>query len=108
VWNANLQVYGADKVWKQMNREGVEVARCTVERLMRRLGLRGVMRGKVVRTTISDHKAPCPLDKVNRQFRPSDRTSCGCRTSPMSRPGRAGCTWPSWSTCSPGASWAGA
>jgi putative transposase len=69
VWNANLQVYGADKVWKQMNREGVEVARCTVERLMRRRGLRGVMRGKVVRTTIRDHKAPCPLDKVNRQFR---------------------------------------
>ncbi len=69
VWNANLQVYGADKVWKQMNREGVEVARCTVERLMRRLGLRGVRRGKVVRTTISDTKAPCPLDKVNRQFK---------------------------------------
>jgi putative transposase len=69
VWNANLQVYGADKVWKQMNREGVEVARCTVERLMRRLGLRGVRRGKVVRTTVRDHKAPCPLDKVNRQFR---------------------------------------
>ena len=68
VWNANLQVYGADKVWKQMNREGIEVARCTVERLMRRLGLRGVRRGKVVRTTISDNKAPCPLDKVNRQF----------------------------------------
>jgi transposase InsO family protein len=45
------------------------VARCTVERLMRRLGLRGVMRGKVVRTTISDAKAPCPLDRVNRQFR---------------------------------------
>ena len=69
VWSANLQVYGADKVWKQMNREGVAVARCTVERLMRRLGLRGVKRGKVVRTTISDNKAPCPLDKVNRQFR---------------------------------------
>lgn len=69
VWNANLQVYGADKVWKQMNREGIEVARCTVERLMRRLGLRGVRRGKVVRTTVSDNKAPCPLDKVNRQFR---------------------------------------
>ncbi len=45
------------------------MARCTVERLMRRLGLRGVVRGKVVRTTISDKKAPCPLDKVNRQFR---------------------------------------
>ena len=69
VWNANLQVYGADKVWRQMNREGVEVARCTVERLMKRLGLQGVKRGKVVRTTVSDSKAPCPLDKVNRQFR---------------------------------------
>ena len=68
VWNANLQVYGADKVRKQMNREGVAVARCTVERLMRRLGLRGVKRGKVVRTTISDNKAACPLDKVNRRF----------------------------------------
>ena len=51
-----------------MRREGVEVARCTVERLMRRLDLRGVKRGKVVCTTISDPKAPCPLDKVNRQF----------------------------------------
>ncbi len=68
VWNNNLQVYGAGKVWKQMNREGVEVARCTVERLMRRLGLRGVKRGKVVRTTISDSKAPCPLDKVSRNW----------------------------------------
>ena len=45
------------------------MARCTVEGLMRRLGLRGVMRGKVVRTTISDNKAPCPLDRVNRQFK---------------------------------------
>ena len=69
VWHANMQVYGADKVWKQMNREGTVVARCTVERLMRRLGLRGVMRGKVVRTTISDAKAPCPLDRVNRVFK---------------------------------------
>lgn len=69
IWQVNLQVYGADKVWKQMNREGVEVARSTVERLMRRLGLRGVIRGKVVRTTISDAKAPCPLDRVNRQFK---------------------------------------
>ena len=69
VWNDNQQVYGADKVWKQMNREGVAVARCTVERLMRRLGLQGVRRGKGVRTTVADPKAPCPLDKVNRQFR---------------------------------------
>ena len=69
VWQANLQVYGADKVWKQLDREGLEVARCTVERLMRSQGLRGVMRGKVVRTTISDSKAPCPLDRVNRVFK---------------------------------------
>jgi transposase InsO family protein len=69
IWQVNLQVYGADKVWKQMNREGVEVARCTVERLMQRLGLRGVIRGKVVRTTISDATAPCPLARVNRQFK---------------------------------------
>jgi transposase InsO family protein len=69
VWQGNLQVYGADKVWKQLQREGMAVARCTVERLMRRQGLRGVVRGKVVRTTVSDGKAPCPLDRVNRQFR---------------------------------------
>ncbi|WP_122974993.1 IS3 family transposase [Comamonas thiooxydans] len=69
VWQANMRVYGADKVWKQMNREGIVVARCTVERLMRRLRLQGVRRGKVVRTTISDGRAPCPLDRVNRVFR---------------------------------------
>lgn len=64
-----MQVYGADKVWRQLAREGTAVARCTVERLMRRLGLRGVRRGKVVRTTTRDSKAVCPLDWVNRQFR---------------------------------------
>ena len=69
VWNANLQVYGADKVWRQLNRESISVARCTVERLMRAQGLRGVVRGKVVRTTVSDSKAPCPQDRVNRQFK---------------------------------------
>ena len=62
-------MYGADKVWKQMNREGLGIARCTVERLIRRLGLQGVRRGKVVRTTISNMKAPCPLDRVNRVFK---------------------------------------
>ena len=69
VWQSNMQVYGADKVWRQMNREGITVARCTVERLMGRLGLAGVRRGKVVRTTISDQATPCPLDRVNRQFK---------------------------------------
>jgi putative transposase len=64
-----MRVYGADKVWKQLNREGTPIARCTVERLMRRLGLQGVRRGKVVKTTIGDAKATCPLDRVNRVFR---------------------------------------
>ena len=64
-----MQVYGADKVWKQMNRERIAVARCTVERLMKQLGLRGVMRGKRVRTTVPDAIAPRPLDRVNRQFK---------------------------------------
>ncbi len=69
VWNANMQVYGADKVWRQLNREGMVVARCTVERLMKRLGLRGARRGKTVRTTVADKAAACPQDKVNRQFK---------------------------------------
>ena len=69
VWQANMRVYGADKVWKQMRRERITVARCTVERLMKRLGLQGVRRGKVVRTTISDASAARPLDRVNRQFK---------------------------------------
>ena len=69
VYDANLRVYGADKVWRQLLREGVAVARCTVERLMRRLGLQGVRRGKGVRTTVPDAKAACPLDRVNRQFK---------------------------------------
>jgi transposase InsO family protein len=69
VWHANMQVYGADKVWHQLNREGIRIARCTVERLMKRLGLQGARRGKVVRTTVSDHAVPCPLDRVNRQFK---------------------------------------
>jgi putative transposase len=69
VWQANMPAYGADKVWRQLHREGIDVARCTVERLMRRAGLRGVMRGKVVRTIIGNAAVPCPLDRVNRQFK---------------------------------------
>ncbi len=69
VWKENMSVYGADKVWKQMNRENIPVARCTVERLMKRLGLEGVRRGRKIRTTIPDAAIPCPLDHVNRQFR---------------------------------------
>ena len=69
VWQDNMHAYGADKVWHEMNRQGAEVARCTVERLMKRLGLEGVRRGKVVRTTIADEALACPLDRVNRQFK---------------------------------------
>ena len=69
IWNENFQVYGVRKVWRQLRREGFEVARCTVTRLMRRLGLRGVIRGKGVRTTIPDRSLPCPLDHVQRQFK---------------------------------------
>jgi putative transposase len=57
------------KVWRQLKREGFDVARCTVSRLMRVMGLQGVIRGKPVKTTISDKAAPCPLDHVNRQFK---------------------------------------
>lgn len=69
VWDENKQVYGVRKVWNQLRREGFEVARCTVARLMKRLGLAGVVRGKVVKTTHSDKAQPCPLDLVNRQFK---------------------------------------
>jgi len=68
VWQENHGVYGADKVWRQLNREGIAVARCTVERLMRIQGLQGVRRGKRVRTTIADDAADRPLDRINRQF----------------------------------------
>jgi putative transposase len=68
VWRANFSVYGADKVWTQLNREQVRVARCTVERLMRQLGLRGVRRGTKHRTTIPDGLAARPADLVERNF----------------------------------------
>jgi transposase InsO family protein len=69
VYDENFQVYGARKVWRQLNREGFGVARCTVARLMKAVGLKGVIRGKPHRTTISDRNAPCPLDRVNRDFK---------------------------------------
>jgi putative transposase len=69
VWEANFGVYGVRKVWRQLGREGVSVARCTVTRLMRQMGLQGIVRGRSVRTTISDKAAPCPLDRVNRDFK---------------------------------------
>jgi len=68
VWDENFRVYGARKVWRQLRREGIAVARCTVERLMRRMGLYGVVRGRRCRTTIPAEIALRPLDRVQRQF----------------------------------------
>ena len=69
VFDDNFQVYGVRKVWRQLKRDGHDVARCTVARLMQIMGLQGVIRGRRVRTTVSDKAKPCPLDHVNRQFR---------------------------------------
>ena len=68
VWEENFCVYGARKVWRQLNREHIAVARCTVDRLMRSLGLQGVVRGRSCRTTVSDDAADRPADLVKRQF----------------------------------------
>ena len=68
VFDANFRVYGVRKIWRQLRRESSDVARCTVARLMRAMGLAGVIRGKSVRTTVSDRLAPCPLERVIRQF----------------------------------------
>ena len=68
VFDTNFGVYGVRKVWRQLGREGKEVARCSVARLMRKIGLKGVVRGREVRTTVSNPAVPSPLDRVNRQF----------------------------------------
>ena len=68
VHSENLSVYGVRKVWRQLNREGIAVARCTVARLMRRMGLEGVVRGRQFKTTIPDESESRPLDLVNREF----------------------------------------
>lgn len=69
IFEENWRVYGVRKIWPQLRREGFNVARCTVARLMRDMDIQGIIRGKPHRTTVPDKKALCPLDKVNRQFR---------------------------------------
>jgi transposase InsO family protein len=69
VWKENFSAYGAYKVWRQLRREGVDVARCTVERLMRAMELRGVVRGRKAKTTIPDDLAERPKDLVKRHFK---------------------------------------
>lgn len=68
VWDDNFQVYGPRKVWKELKREKRDVARCTVERLMRKMGLQGVVRGRTFKTTIGDDTATRPADLVKRNF----------------------------------------
>ena len=68
VFEQNLSIYSVRKIWHQMRREGFEIARYTVARLMKDIGIEGVIRGKKPRTTIPDKALPCPLDRVNRQF----------------------------------------
>jgi len=69
VFEQNFRAYGVRKVWRQLKREGFDVARCTVARLMRAMSLQGIVRGKPIRTTFPDKTAPSPLDRVNRQFK---------------------------------------
>jgi transposase InsO family protein len=68
VWETNRRVYGARKVWRQLHRESIDAARCTVERLMREMGLQGVVRGRTPRTTIPDKASLRPADLVQRKF----------------------------------------
>jgi transposase InsO family protein len=68
VWEENFQVYGVRKVWRQLNREGIAVARCTVARLMGEMRLAGAVRGRAMKTTRSNPGTPCPEDRVNREF----------------------------------------
>ena len=71
VWEQNFRVYGVRKVWRQLHREGIEVPRCTVARLMRDLGLRGVIRGRRVKTTVPSEVRDRPMDLVKREFQAS-------------------------------------
>lgn len=109
VWTENQCVYGAQNVWKQRLREDVEVARCTVERLMLELGLRGVTRGRAFKvTTVADEAALRPPTWSTETSGRRGRTSSGSRTSPTSRRGWASPTSRSSPTSSRDASWVGA
>lgn len=92
---ANRGVYGARKVWRQLLRRQVAVARCTVERLMREMGLQGARRGTRRRTTIPDETASRPADLVQRTFSVRGRTVSGWSIPPTWPPGRASSTSPS-------------
>ena len=108
VYQSNYRVYGRHKIRRQMNREGVRIGRDQVARLMGELGIAGVVRGKVKRTTVSDPRAERAPDLVERRFVAERPTSCGSPTSPMPPPGRTPSMSPSSSMSSRGASSDGA
>lgn len=93
VWQDNFRIYGARKVWRQLLREGIGVARCTVERLMKKLGMQGVRRGIKCWTTIADDLLDRPTDKVNRKFVAARPINCGWRILPLWRRGLALFMW---------------
>ena len=92
VWESNFGVYGARKVWRQLHREGIGVARCTVERLMRQEGLKGVVRGETKRTTIPDEARPDPPIWSTAASKRTARTVSWLSDIPMFPPGRASST----------------
>ncbi|RQQ44032.1 hypothetical protein DF021_35990 [Burkholderia stagnalis] len=97
----------ACRVWgTQLLRDGVKVARCTVERLMKAMGLQGVRRGRVITATQSNRATPCPLNKVNRNSRPNGRMPCEWRASRSCRRGRVLFPWSLGSIHSHAGSWA--
>ena len=93
VWQANIQLYGANKVCKQMHREGITLDRCTVERLMRRLGLQGVRRSQVVGSTTPNKALAYWLDRVNRQCKADRPKQLWVSDLPTCPAGKAGCMW---------------
>jgi putative transposase len=107
VWTSNYEVYGAQKVWLELNRQGIAVARCTVARLMRALGLQGVRRGRRVRTTIPGKDGHRAGDLLRRDFTVRRRTAAGSPISLTWQAGPGSSAWRSSSIFTLAPSWAG-
>lgn len=107
VWTENYQVYGAQKMWRELNRQGIAVPRCTVERLMRELGLRGVRRGRKIRTIMAGRDGHRASDLLRRDFTAPAPNRRWLADFTHVGPGPAWSTSPSWWTSTPGRSWAG-
>jgi transposase InsO family protein len=94
VHDASFGLYGTRKVWHQLRREGIAIAKCTVERLMAAMGLAGVRRGKKTVTTVSNPKARGHWTRSTASSASAGPTPCGWSTSPKSIPGPGSSTWP--------------